>query len=220
MRGFFATCSLSLLLATNANAALFDFSDFSAGTIAPSLSNSVFSVTASGGIDEVGVLKTVAPSVGTANDPDLKSPFENVDNASDVRAFGNALIIQDNKTGGPDDNAGGGNLTFTFVNAVTIDRVDLLDIEERSTIKLFDAENNLLAKLSGQVDNKGLPNDGPNQFKSFFFDTAGVSKMQVKLRGSGAVGEFTAQVPLPAGGLMLLSGLGGLAIYRRRRAAK
>jgi len=220
MRGFIATCAVSLVMATSASAALFDFKDLTAGTIAKNVSTPDFSVTATGGINKVGVLKTLAPSVGTKNDPDLKSPFENVDNPKDVRSFGNALIIQENKKGGPDDNARGGKLTFMFTSAVTINSVELLDIEERSKIELFDEDGGLLAKKFGKVDNAGLPKNGPNQFKSFFFDTSDVSKMVVSLKGSGAVGQFTAQVPLPAGGLLLLTGLGGLALHRRRRASK
>jgi len=230
-----SVAAVGLMAAGTAEAALFDFSKLkesneNGGSDPNDINNQngpfeftafgvTVTVTASGGSDFVGVLDTTAGSAGTENDPDLTSPFDDVDDGDDVvdTAFGNALIVQESGSGVPDDNARGGTLSFSFSRAMSFDYVDLLDIEETTTIKLFDAGDAELASLSGEVVNNGLPNNGPNQWKRFDFDTGGVFKMTVDFGGSGAVGQFAAAVALPPAALALAFGLGGLGYAARRQ---
>lgn len=168
-----------------------------------------------GGINLAWVYDT---NGNTGADPDLKGPFEDVDNAGVFSDFGNALIIQENSTVPADDNAGGGTMTFSFDVPIFIGFVDLLDIEELTSIFI----NGVLA-ASGQTDNAGLPNDGPNQFKRLALNIPNVSVMAIEFGGSGAIGQFSvsAPVPIPPALPLFASALAalGLAGWRRRRGA-
>jgi len=223
MRNLFVGAVLSVCVAGSADAALFDFNGLTAGTASSSLPITLggitVTVTATGGAGTVGVLDTDSDA-GAANDPDLRSPFDDVDGNLPSTSFGNALIVQEGGNAGPDDNAGGGTLTFTFSTPVTIGFVDLLDIEERSSITLSGAGTPVTQ--IGSVDNSGYTNfsgggDGPNQFKRFTFDQSGVSTMTVIFGGSGAVGQFAAAIPVPAALPLLALGLGGLGYAARRQ---
>ena len=173
-------------------------------------------VTATGGTSQAVVFDTDAP---TGGDLDLGSPFEDVDNPGVFRGFGNALIVQEN-AGDPivPDDAVGGTLTFAFDEFVTLNSISLLDVEEGTTVTLFDDIGGILASQSGGVTNSGLPGNGPNQFIEFVFNTSGVQSFTVDFEGSGAVGEFEAAVvPLPASLVLFLSALAGLGFVSRFR---
>ena len=103
---------------------------------------------------------------------------------------GNAIIIsEDNHSWDPDDNYGGGTITFEFDEPSTVTSLDVLDIEEPGgTIDLFDAEGTLL----GQV---GIPLTGNNGAGTVELGFDGVSTMNVNLTGSGAVDDLCFTLP-------------------------
>jgi len=95
-----SVAAVGLMAAGTAEAALFDFSKLkesneNGGSDPNDINNQngpfeftafgvTVTVTASGGSDFVGVLDTTAGSAGTENDPDLTSPFDDVDGLVDI----------------------------------------------------------------------------------------------------------------------------------------
>jgi len=155
-----------------------------------------------------------------ANDPDLASPFKNVNdlNAPGVD-FGNALILQEKASAdgtpdnGPDDVYNGGKITFTFDRIVDLTRIFILDGGDNGDGTKLLLDNVLVA---------GVPNGfggGDNQYEVFDFgDNAFAQSLTVDFAGSGAVGQFGFSiVPVPASLPLLLTGLGAFAWVARRR---
>lgn len=233
-----------------AQASILDFSgtDFTPGTV---VSGSPLDfgggvtgvVTTTGPSGQVSVIDTEEASFangGTARDRDLQSPFQRVlpdgtpadggTVTNEFASFGNALIIQSNNEPVPDDQAGGGIMRFTFNQIVQIRFIDLLDIEELSSISIDGMQVGDALKVnnsgctglySGTVPNLTCSGDGPNQFMRFFVNQAVNTDLEITFGGSGAVGQI-ALVPLPAAVLLMLGGIGGLAGVRhiqRRKAA-
>ncbi|MEM7524383.1 MAG: hypothetical protein AAF360_11615 [Pseudomonadota bacterium] len=180
------------------------------------------SITAVGGANEARIFDTTPGSVGTTaaglgggGDPDLAGPFTNVNDETDVRVFGNALIIQEDAPTAsaiPDDEAGGGTVTFTFDTAIDLLSLSYLD-GERGAFVLIDGE---------QVGEVFSGND--QLFNEVFFgDSAlGVTSFTVVYNGSGAIGAFDAAisaVPAPPALPLAIAAFLGLVLVGRRRAA-
>ena len=98
---------------------------------------------------------------------------------------GNAIILsEDGDSSDPDDNAGGGTLTFTFEALSDVQSITLLDIEEDGgSIDLYDAEGEL-------IDSRAIPGVGDNSVQEIDLGASGVSSMVVTLVGSGAVDDL------------------------------
>lgn len=179
-------------------------------------------VSASGGANEARVFDTNPGSVGTTSarrggggDRDLRSPFTNIDDPNDMRAFGNALIIQeDARTASaiPDDEAGGGTITFAFDRAISLLSLILLDGEEGAFVTVDGQQVGDVAR------------SGDNLFDTILFDdqARNVRAFTVNLGGSGAIGEFEAisAVPLPPALPMALVAFGALGVFAMRRARR
>lgn len=98
-------------------------------------------------------------------------------------ANGNVLIIsEDHDSSDPDDNAGGGSITATFDAPVTLNSIDVLDVEEPGgTMELFDADGGLISTLT-------IPSVGDGEILNFNLGgVSGVSQMVIHLPGSGAI---------------------------------
>ncbi len=101
--------------------------------------------------------------------------------------LGGVLILsEDGDSSDPDDNAGGGKMVFDFDDPVSIDQLTFLDVDESYAKVYFYDENGdqigSYVKTYGAGNNSQIVQD---------YDVDGVSKMVVKLYGSGAIDNLT-----------------------------
>ena len=190
MKQFLTAAVLSLALGTGANAATQDFDSFTESDVITGLDLGGFSITA--GSDSVSILNS-GNFFGTGNFIQT-DPFSN-DNP--FRADFSVAGVSSVSIGLGDNNADEDNL---FVNA-------------------YDALDNLL-------DSTSLFNPAAN----VGFETLSVFGSDIAyvvFGGTGQDGKYNvyadnfsfevAAVPLPAGGLLLLGGLGAFGALRRRK---
>lgn len=133
-----------------------------------------------GGDKDLGTPNEDFGGPGKGNGGDAGSTYEN------RNAHGNVLILsEDNHHWDPDDDAGGGWVYFVFDTPVTVDWVQLLDIEESGgKIRTYNASGSLTNELS-------IPVIGDNGFVQVPVNKSGVSKLKVWLKGSGAIPAFS-----------------------------
>ncbi len=98
-----------------------------------------------------------------------------------IPGLNNILIIsEDGDSSDPDDNAGGGKITFTLDNPVDFNSIDFVDIEESGgTVVTTD--------IDGNITTTSIPNPGDNSFKTLTINDDNVVKVEVNLVGSGAI---------------------------------
>ena len=114
----------------------------------------------------------------TGGDHDLETPGYGINNHT---ALGNILIIsEDGDSHDPDDNAHGGKIAFTFDNAVNVNSIDFLDIEEKGG-------QVLTTDIDGNVTTTYIPAFGDNGFNSLMINDENVVEIKVVLVGSGAI---------------------------------
>ncbi|NND07809.1 MAG: T9SS type A sorting domain-containing protein [Saprospiraceae bacterium] len=83
----------------------------------------------------------------------------------------------------PDDNTGGGTLIFDFPEAIHLRSLKVIDIEnEGSKIELYGGSKKLKTIPLGPL--------GDNSVQTIDIDVSGVSKMEVRLKGSGAIDDI------------------------------
>lgn len=145
----------------------------------------------------------------TGGDNDLATPGYHPTNTV---ALGKVMIIsEDNDSNDPDDEASGGRLVFNLDFIGTALSGKMLDIESGETyrVRLY---------LDGDVvASTGTTNGlGDNSINPFNLDPGpnGFDKIEIKMSGSGAVGELDI-IPTP-GSALLVAGAGFLAARRRR----
>ena len=139
-------------------------------------------IAATGGAGSAMIFDSANP---TGGDDDLAVPEAD-----------NLLIIsEDGDSGDPDDNAGGGVLSFEFDAPVTVDTIDLVDIEETgSSVQLFDADGALIETVD-------IPATGDGSLQELTVGVADVSRLEVILTGSGAIGEVQYTTGEPSGAI-------------------
>ncbi|MGB3404988.1 MAG: PEP-CTERM sorting domain-containing protein [Microcoleaceae cyanobacterium] len=152
----------------------------------------------------------------------------------------NVLIIQESLSQGavPDDKAGGGTITFDFLDqgGVFFDKIALLDFDDpgKPEFKFSFADGSVSNWLGFDRDaDHNDPNvtlltpsyTGNNSMREYNFDLANVTQLDIKLPGSGAVAYFDYErsggveptaVPEPASllGLLAASLLGATSLVK------
>ena len=230
-------CASLLCLGSAANAVVLDFEGFSAGqiiddeySVAPTPGVTISAVNLSSGPDAAIIFDTNSP---TGGDFDLGAPF-NSDNPllPDNFSPGNVLIIQETNdcnfiTGFcsvPDDEGSqpAGTFEFIFNSVVILETLDFFDIELNennnnpdSEIHLYDASNSEIFIGSFFVPNT----NGDNKWNQRDFGSvAGVKRMVIEMKGSGAIDNLVfSAVPIPAAIWLFGSGLLGLVGMARRK---
>ena len=123
------------------------------------------------------------------------------------------------------------DLTINYLTAVDALSFDLADIDDDEvfTIEVFAEDGSLLAS---QTITAGDPGTGNQQVVRVGFSDLGAQIASVVINGTRSEGRLgiafdnfnttvnTAPVPIPAAAPLFLAGLGGIAAYRRRRAAR
>jgi hypothetical protein len=143
--------------------------------------------------------------VGTVEngDPDLGAPNRECDTpgpgvgfggipgtrGENCEPLGNVLIIQETEKEQPDDNAGGGVITFDFAQPVEfVHEIGMMDIEgdDSVIIVLFEDENGVDERISFTID--GVGNNGVQTVE---IGVSRVTQVIVDLHTSGAVSFIT-----------------------------
>ena len=106
------------------------------------------------------------------------------------QSHGNILILsEDNDQGDPDDNAGGGTFIFTFDNAVNIDQVSILDVDDEEAGGTVTAYSDLAGSTEiVSVDILGL---GDNSYQIVPVGATGVRRMEISIPASGGIPHVT-----------------------------
>ncbi|MGB5592926.1 MAG: SdrD B-like domain-containing protein, partial [Crocosphaera sp.] len=165
--------STSTTITTNQ---VIDFEGFAAGTVIDNEYASLgVTISATGGSNQAMIFDSANP---TGGDHDLETPGYGNNNTT---AQGNILIIsEDGDSSDPDDNAGGGTITFTFDNAVNVNSLSFVDIEE-SGGKVFTTD------ADGNVTTTNIAAPGDNSFQTLTINDDDVVKLEVDLVGSGSI---------------------------------
>jgi len=238
-----AAASALLLLASGVStaAAVIDFetsfgSVLSDGDVITTVSTSDQSVVASmviakrnpGARD--GIARIYDTRLGSPEDPDLNAPFfpkfgprENQSNTAPLLAApGNVLIVEEffsdplpDPLPAPDDNGRGGVLTFEFDTSVLFSGVTFID---DGTLDILGSLNGGDLFHIGTIDNGGSSRFD-NVLQSALFAETRVDRLVFDFGSdSGGIDDvIVSAVPLPAGLMLLLTGLGGFALARRRK---
>lgn len=157
----------------------------------------------------------------SGNDDDLASgpPFGTPE-------LGRVLILNEGTDSNPNDDPDGGIFRFTFDDAVFVEEVQLLDLDEVNAQNKISfifgfADGSAEKVVTGLSGNLLSTATGDNSLRSFVFDEAPVSSFGIEFDNvSGAVSSLqVAPIPLPAGLPLAVAGLGALALLRRRKAA-
>lgn len=222
MRTFLTAAIFCVGLGSAAAATTINFNNFDEGEMLglnTNLRGGVMAdVTAIAGIDEAVVYNTRRATQVTNNDPDLTSPFSNAEDSTHRRSFGNALIVQENDSGGPDD-AVGGSLILSFHSLWSFASVFLLDADVGTVATVFNGDDVVRSFTLDSTNESDTSNNRlNNEFTLLGFAGAVGDRLRIDFSGSGALGEFEiSAVPLPAGLPLMLAGLGAFVWMRRRQ---
>lgn len=136
--------------------------------------------------EEIVIYKTgiYGPNVSGA-DPDLEL------------GIGNALIVQnklygtDESVGYPDDDPQGGWIVFEFACALKVKFLEFIDTEEFPFVDFYNATGHKVKRMRG-------PKTGDFAAAKGVFNVKAVQKVEVKMRGSGAINKIRVCAPCAA----------------------
>jgi len=173
-------------------------------------------------------------SLSNTQDPDLESPFVNINDPSlGTSNPGNVLVIHENPSScdalictDPDDEGRrpAGGFTIDFSEAVTLNSIDFFDIEleealDSNAINLFDFNGDEISENTFYTPGTG----GNNTWDRLLFAVDDVYSIEINLNGSGAISNLDfdyASVSVPEPSTLAILGLAllGFAGASRRKA--
>ncbi len=169
-------------LGTAGTSITIDFDGLPAGTIVSNQFPGVF-ISADGGSTDGNAAMIFNTANPTGGDDDLATPGPGVNNDTPL---GNVLIIsEDLDASDPDDDAAGGVISFKFDVPVTVDTLDVLDIEGEEA----GGSVTLFLQAGGSVSIP-IPGLGNNSFQQLDINVDNVVEMQVAFVSSGSVTEL------------------------------
>lgn len=174
---------------------LIDFNDFITGQVIDNeFSRQGIRISADNYVGTSDIAMIFDSDHPTGGDPDLGTP--NADFGGPGLGIGGAIgalgendeflhkvliISEDGDTTNPDDEAGEGVITFKFNKPVHMLSLKVLDIDEHDGyVRLFDSFDNILSTRS-------ILKLGDNSLQNIIVNTRQVSKMDLKIVGSGAI---------------------------------
>ena len=154
-----------------------DFNDLARGTVVTNqFAANGLTIASANANNPVMIFDTANP---TGGDTDLATSN-----------LGKVLILsEDRDSNDPDDNAGGGTFIFTFDRPADLSSMTFLDTEEPTPVlRFYDAAGDLITTINGPSTTNGgqaVAN----------FDVTGVSRLEVQLKGSGAIDNIKYSFP-------------------------
>lgn len=110
--------------------------------------------------------------------------------------LGNVLIIsEDGDSTDPDDNQTGGTIVFEFSEPSFVASVTVLDIERHGFVRAFDADGAEIARIIVPVGGDGVQ-------AQLQIGLENVSRLDMELRGSGAIDYLAFRTPHEADGIV------------------
>lgn len=134
---------------------------------------------------------------------------------------GNVLIINGGSSANPNDDPDGGSFIFGFNPLVSVNFVDILDLDEDvDPIFTFTFDDSSTAEITADMVALLGTETGDNSLRRYSFSEMRVSSLEVNLPDvSGAVAALNVTpIPVPAALPLVLTGLGLLRLAARRRA--
>lgn len=160
----------------------------------------------------IGATWSVDPTRSAGNAPTVaQSPFNNTPDlgTQDYFSVGGGTVL--------------GPVTLTFGEMQTAFQLLWGSIDSYNTIAFFDGVTEVFSFTGTQLVNKftsGLTGRNYELVALVNFDFGQEGFTSVRFASSTPAFEFgLAPIPLPAGGVLLLTALGGLAVLRRRKEA-
>lgn len=208
-----AAVATTFLAPLGASAAILDFDalDASAGQPVPLMSFSEdgysFDLSFTGSSAGPAIFDTTCVGAACNGDTDLIPAMQGENGVG-----GNVLILQDTSGGIPNDFPGGGTISFTLTSGPSFFLEGFSAIDD-GVFEAFDA-NGLLGSITLMSDNE----TGRTTFMSSRINVGDTFSFDYS--GSGGIDSLVvAPVPVPAALPLVLTGLGALALVRRRRKA-
>jgi len=226
----------STVVAPLASATTITFDELDNGTRVDDEYSSSYGVTFNGyNVDqnESNLAVVFDTSLNNTADPDLESPFTNINNPNlGTSNPGNVLVIHETPStcdastcSNPDDEGSrpAGYFTIDFSESVTLNSIDFFDVEydeatSNNAIHLFDIDGDEL-----NIDEFYTPyTGGNNTWDRLYFDVADVYSIEINFFGSGAISNIdftsaTTSVPEPTTLAVFAMGLIGLVSARRKQ---
>lgn len=205
-----AAAIVSTAASASAATVAIDFDALASGTFTSfSEDGFTFDVSVTGGnANLAAAFDTTCIGAACNGDPDLVPVSGNGD------VSGNVLIIQNNTGPTPNDDPQGGDIFLTLTAGQEFWWLGASAVDD-GMFSFFDVNG---GALLGSI---ALAGEGETGKVSFISSLIGIGDtIRISLNGSGGIDSLILQtIPIPAGLLLMLTGVGGLLLVGRRQSA-